>query len=81
MEIEGAVSQLKGALKGDDTDEINRQTEALNQAAQKMSANLYQQRAQQEAGGCGGGCGSQEPFGDACGQDDDVVDAEFRNVA
>ncbi len=81
MEIEGAVSQLKGALKGDDTDEINRQTEALNQAAQKMSANLYQQQAQQEAGGCGGGCGSQEPFGDACGQDDDVVDAEFRNVA
>ena len=80
-EIEGAVSQLKGALKGDNTDEINRSAEALNQAAQKMSANMYQQQAQQEPGGCGGGCGSQEPCGDACGQDDDVVDAEFRNVA
>jgi len=78
-EIEGAVSQLKGALKGDDTDEINRSAEALNQAAQKMAANMYQQ---QDAGGCqGGGCGSQESC-DASGcQDDDVVDAEFQNVA
>ena len=80
-EIEGAVSQLKDVLKGDDTDGINRSAEALNQAAQKMSANMNQQQAQQEAGGCGGGCGSQEPCGDACGQDDDVVDAEFQNVA
>ena len=80
-EIEGAVSQLKDVLKGDDTDGINRSAEALNQAAQKMSANMYQQQAQQESGGCGGGCGSQEPCGDACDQDDDVVDAEFRNVA
>ena len=78
-EIEGAVSQLKTVLKGDDTDAINRSSEALNQAAQKMSANMYQQ---QEAGGCGGGCGSQEWPCDAPGcQDDDVVDAEFQNVA
>ena len=81
IEIEAAVSQLKDVLKGDDTDGINRSAEALNQAAQKMSANMYQSQAQQEAGGCGGGCGSQEPC-DAPGcQDDDVVDAEFRNVA
>jgi len=80
-EIEGAVSQLKDVLKGDDTDGINRSAEALNQAAQKMSANMYQQQAQQGTDGCGGSCGSQEPCGDACGQDDDVVDAEFRNVA
>ena len=82
-EIEGAVSQLKGALKGDNTDEINRSTEALNQAAQKMSANLYQQQDhQQDAGGCqGGSCGSQGGCGDSGCQDDDVVDAEFQNVA
>ena len=82
-EIEGAVSQLKGVLKGDDTDAINHSAEALNQAAQKMSANMYQQQEQQEAaGGCGGGCGSQEGPCDAPGcQDDDVVDAEFQNVA
>ena len=82
-EIEGAVSQLKGALKGDNTDEINRSTEALTQAAQKMSANLYQQQDhQQDAGGCqGGSCGSQGGCGDSGCQDDDVVDAEFQNVA
>ena len=81
-EIEGAVSQLKDVLKGDDTDGINRSAEALNQAAQKMSANMQQQQAQQEAGGCGGGCGSQEGPCDAPGcQDDDVIDAEFQNVA
>jgi molecular chaperone DnaK len=81
-EIEGAVSQLKDVLKGDDTDAINRSAETLNQAAQKMSANMNQQQAQQEAGGCGGGCGSQEGDCDAPGcQDDDVVDAEFKNVA
>jgi molecular chaperone DnaK len=82
-EIEGAVSQLKVALKGDNTDEINRSAEALNQAAQKMAANLYQQQAEQSAAGCAGGtCGSQEGPCDAPGcQDDDVVDAEFQNVA
>ncbi|MCG6878946.1 MAG: molecular chaperone DnaK [Deltaproteobacteria bacterium] len=84
MEIEGAVSQLKNALKGDNTDEINRLAEMLNQAAQKMSANMYQQQGQQQtASGCqGGGCGSQQGSCDTSGcQDDDVVDAEFQNVA
>ena len=80
MEIEGAVSQLKNALKGDNTDEINRLAEMLNQAAQKMSANMYQQQGhQQAASGCQGNCGSaQGPHG---GEDDDVIDAEFQNVA
>ena len=80
MEIEGAVSQLKSAIKGDDTDEINRLTEALNQAAQKMAANMYQQSQQQAASGCQGGCGSQQGPGQA-GDDDDVIDAEYQNVA
>ena len=84
MEIEGAVSQLKNAIKGDNTDEINRLTEMLNQAAQKMSANIYQQQGNgQSASGCqGGGCGSQQGSCDTSGcQDDDVIDAEFQNVA
>ncbi len=80
MEIEGAVSQLKNAIKGDNTDEINRLTEMLNQTAQKMSANLYQQQGQQSAGGCQGNCGSQQGPG-AGNQEDDVIDAEFQNVA
>jgi len=80
MEIEGAVSQLKNAIKGDNTDEINRLAEMLNQTAQKMSANLYQQQGQQSAGGCQGSCGSEQGPG-AANQDDDVIDAEFQNVA
>ena len=81
MEIEGAVSQLKNAIKGDNTDEINRLAEMLNQTAQKMSANLYQQQGQQqEASGCQGGCGSQQGPGPS-GEDDDVIDAEYQNVA
>ncbi len=76
-EIEGAVSQLKGTLKGDNTDEITRSVEALNQAAQKMAA-----MQQQEPAGCqGGSCGSQGGCGDSGCPDDDVVDAEFRNAA
>lgn len=83
MEIEGAVSQLKNALKGDNADEINRLAEMLNQAAQKMSANMYQQQGQQQsASGCQGSCGSEQGSCDTSGcQDDDVVDAEFQNVA
>ena len=83
MEIEGAVSQLKNAIKGDNTDEINRLAEMLNQTAQKMSANLYQQQGQQSASGCqGGGCGSDQGSCNASGcQDDDVIDADFQNVA
>ncbi len=81
LEIEGAVTQLKDAIKGDNTDEINGRTEALNQAAQKMAAHMYQQQdGQQSASGCQGSCGSQQGPGTG-NQDDDVVDAEFQNVA
>ena len=79
MEVEGAVSQLKEALKGDNSEEIGRLTEILSQTAQKMAAGVYQQQA--GGSGCQGSCGSQGAYNGAAGQDDDVVDAEFQNVA
>lgn len=67
-EIEAAVNDLKRALSGENAEEISRLTENLNQASHKMASAMYGQTSQ---------TGSQHG-----GQpDDDVVDAEFEEVA
>ena len=79
-EVEDAVNNLKHALKGDNTDEIKHLTEVLTQASHKLAASMYQQTS---ASGCQQGtCGTEHQWGqDSSGSDDDVVDAEYREVA
>jgi len=79
--IEGAISELRDALKGDDADVIKRKVEALEQATHKIAQAMYEQaaKAQQaapgaEAGGPQGG--GQQPSGQDKGGDD-VIDAEY----
>lgn len=78
-EVEAAVGDLKQALKDGDTDIIKRKTENLNTAAHKLAQSAYQQNS-----GNAGPAGSQgaQP-GSAAGSntDDDVVDAEYQEVA
>jgi len=74
--IESALSDLRTALKGDDKDQIDRRTEAVQQAvaglAQAGAAGGGSDGAGASAGGAGGG-------EQAAGKDD-VVDAEFEEV-
>jgi len=65
--VEGALSELKGAIDGDDMDRIRRGTEALMTASQTFSQKLYESASStNEAAG-----GTSAP------NDDDVVDAEI----
>ena len=77
--IEATVSNLKQAITGEDIDEIKRLTDALTQASHQMATAAYQQSA---------GTGTQHDsasFGDNPAADnspeDDVVDAEYQEVA
>jgi len=64
--IEDAVSDLKEALKGDDSEAIKAKTNTLAQASMKLGEAMYKQQAESDAAK------------DAA--KDDVVDAEFTEV-
>ena len=71
-EVESAMSDLKTALEGDDSDEIKAKTEALQNAAYKLAEIAYKD-TQAEAGAADG---SAEPAEGAA----DVEDGDFEVV-
>jgi molecular chaperone DnaK len=70
---------LKSAAKGSDTKALQRQMDEFNESLQKIGQHIYQQ---------GGADGAQSAAGQADGQEsggekkkeDDVVDADYREV-
>jgi molecular chaperone DnaK len=84
-EVESAVADLKKAMEGDDVEAIKAKTEALTQASHKLAQAMYGQAA---GGQEGHGHGGQQEYGQTGGrgdarsrQDEDVVDAEYEDVA
>lgn len=79
-EIEEAVNNLKRAMEGDNVDEIKRLVEVLTQASHKLAASMYQQSSPH--GEHQSGCSAEGTCGQASSElDDDVVDAEYHDVA
>jgi molecular chaperone DnaK len=82
-QIETALKEVEDALKSDDKATIEAKTEALLKASQKLGEKVYadSQAAQQQAaaGAAAGGTGAQAET-QAAPSDDDVVDAEFKEV-
>jgi molecular chaperone DnaK len=83
--IEDAVKALEEAIKGDDKAKIDETTEALAKTSQKLGEMMYadmQKQAGPDMGGAAPGEGA--PGAGAAGgnkaKDDDVVDAEFKEV-
>ncbi len=78
--IETALNDLREAHKAEDLDKVETASEALNQAWQAASQDLYQatQQAQAEQGEGAGGA-QEGPSGGASGADD-VTDVEFEEV-
>jgi molecular chaperone DnaK len=79
--IEAALKDVEEALKGEDKTAIEEKTSALMSSSQKLGEKMYadmqaQQAAQAAAGGAGGG--AQEAS--AKPADDNVVDAEVKEV-
>ena len=79
MKIENGIQSLKDALKGGDADAIKRASESLTADMQAVSADLYAQAKQSQAGGESGGAAPPPPppGGKA---DGDVMDADFEMV-
>ncbi len=73
-----AVAAVKTAMSGDDRDDIEHKTTALEQASSAIMQKMYQQSAG------GGGTGAAGEAGGASGRSeqpkDDVLDAEFEEV-
>ena len=75
--IEDAAKALEEALKGDDKAAIESKSEALAAASQKMGEKIYAQAQAAAAAGAAGAAGAQPQQPAA---DDNVVDAEVKEV-
>jgi molecular chaperone DnaK len=73
-----AIAAVKTAMAGDDKDDIEHKTQALEQASTTLMQRMYEQQQAAAGGGAGstGGAGGSAPGG----KQDDVLDAEFEEV-
>jgi molecular chaperone DnaK len=81
--IEAAIKEAEESLKSDDKAVIDAKTEALMAASQKLGEKLYaDQAAAAAAAGAAAGpeAGAQPQAGGAKPADDNIVDAEFKEV-
>ncbi len=70
--VEGAVAALRPTLEGEDVEAIQARTNDLVQASMKLGEAMY------KAGAAAGGDAGAEPH--AGGAQDDVIDADFKEV-
>ncbi|HTH80283.1 MAG TPA: molecular chaperone DnaK [Ramlibacter sp.] len=83
--IEAAIKDVEAALKGEDKEAIEAKTNALMGASQKLGEKMYadmnaQQAAQAAGAGAGGPQGAAGGGAEAKPADDNVVDAEVKEV-
>ncbi|MEK8046071.1 molecular chaperone DnaK [Ideonella margarita] len=79
--IEAALKDAEEALKGEDKAAIDAKTEALMTASQKLGEKVYaEQQAAQAAAGASAGAEAGAGAESAKPADDNVVDAEFKEV-
>ena len=81
-EVNDAIAKLKETLKGNDTEKIKADAEALTKPLHELTEKLYQQaqqaqQAQQQAQNAGA---QQEPQAGAKKDKDNVVDADYKVV-
>ena len=74
--IEAAVKELEEALKGEDKDAIEAKTTALMTVSQKLGEKVYADAQAAQAAGAAGAAGGSS----AAAADDNVVDAEVKEV-
>jgi molecular chaperone DnaK len=85
--IETAIKDVEEALKGEDKAGIEAKTETLMNASQKLGEKVYAASQAEAAAEAGGASASSEPQGGSAsgstskaGADDDIVDAEVKEV-
>jgi molecular chaperone DnaK len=70
-----SIAAVKAAMSGDDREDIERKTQALEQTSAAIMKKMYEQSAGAAAGGASGSAG-----GDQEAKKEDVLDAEFEEV-
>ena len=80
--IEEALTKTKNALSKESADEINSAIEELNKTSHKLSEAIYKASAQKEEAGQKAQTSSKEESEDnkKKGKDDDVIDADYKEV-
>ena len=79
--IEAAIKELEDVLKENDKDAIDAKIAALGTAAQKLGEKMYaDMQAQQGTAGAAGAAGQSESASESKPKEDDVVDADFKEV-
>ena len=80
--IEAAIKDLEETLKGNDKDAIEAKIAALSTAAQKLGEKMYADAQAQQAGAAGaaGAAGGDAGASGADSKEEDVVDADFKEV-
>jgi molecular chaperone DnaK len=81
--IEAALKEVEEALKGDDKDAITAKTDALMAASQKLGEKMYAEQAaaaQAAQAAAGSAAGGAEAAAAKAPADDNVVDADFKEV-
>lgn len=81
-DVESAVNNLRRAIGGEDVVEITRLTEVLTEASHKLASSAYQQASPSGAPHGGNGTGAGDAWGsNSTVPDEDIVDAEYQEVA
>lgn len=78
--IEAAIKDLEEALKGDDKADIDSKMSALSTAAQKLGEKMYADQAPEGAAAAAAGAGASAGAAPEPELEDDVVDADFKEV-
>jgi molecular chaperone DnaK len=78
--IEAAIKDLEEALKGNDKSDIDAKVAALSTSAQKLGEKMYADAQAQQAGAAGAAGATGAGESEAKAKDEDVVDADFKEV-
>jgi molecular chaperone DnaK len=82
-ELEDAIKEAKEKLASENLDELKAATERLQNVSHKIATEMYQQAGGQpgaEAGPQPGAEAGPQPGAEQPKQDDDVVDADYKEV-
>jgi molecular chaperone DnaK len=78
--IEAAIKALEEAIKGDDKADIEAKTEALMSASQKLGEKMYAEQPAAAGADAAGAAHAEAHKAESKPADDNVVDAEFKEV-
>jgi molecular chaperone DnaK len=78
-EVNAKLEALKSTAKGSDTNALKKQMDEFNESLQKIGQHIYQE-AGKPAGSGGGPQGGGQPGQPGQKKDEDVVDADYREV-